>query len=237
MVNVAGSWHMFFEVMNRETKKGEIGLATSENGFDWRYRQIVLAEPFHLSYPYVFEWRNEYYMIPETFEPGAIRLYKAEYFPTRWSFVGPLVETSCADPSIFRFQDRWWMFTCSRPFYHDTLALYFADELRGPWFEHPSNPIIHENKQAGRPAGRVLVMGDKVVRFAQDCVKHYGNHVRAFEVSELTPTRYSEAEHLDSPVLKASGNGWNDSGMHHVDPHQLSAGNWIACVDGLSRIE
>jgi hypothetical protein len=27
-----GAWHMFFEVMNAETNRGEIGLATSNNG-------------------------------------------------------------------------------------------------------------------------------------------------------------------------------------------------------------
>src|SRR4051812_33273086 len=49
-------WHMFFEVLNDRNDRGEIGLATSPDGLTWQYRQIVLAEPFHLSYPYVFRW-------------------------------------------------------------------------------------------------------------------------------------------------------------------------------------
>ena len=81
------------------------------------------------------------------------------------------------------------------------------------------------------------MVGGKIVRFAQDCVTRYGNHVRAFEITELTPSHYSEKEHDNSPVLKASGQGWNELGMHHVDPHLLSARNWIACVDGLSGVE
>ncbi|HEY0729749.1 MAG TPA: hypothetical protein VGD38_16825, partial [Pyrinomonadaceae bacterium] len=60
-----GSWHMFFEVL-LTSDKGEIGLATSDNGLDWTYQQIVLREEFHLSYPYVFKWQDTYYMIPET---------------------------------------------------------------------------------------------------------------------------------------------------------------------------
>src|SRR5947207_3158598 len=90
MVWAGGLWHMFFEALNGETNKGEIGLATSNNGFDWTYQQIVLTEEFHLSYPYVFEWENEYYMIPETLKAEAASLYKAESFPTRWSYLGPL---------------------------------------------------------------------------------------------------------------------------------------------------
>jgi len=43
---VAGRWHMFFEAMNWKANKGEIALATSDDGLDWRYEQIVLAEEF-----------------------------------------------------------------------------------------------------------------------------------------------------------------------------------------------
>src|SRR5690348_9959234 len=54
MISARDAWYMFFEVLNWRTDKGEIGLATSEDGMAWHYQQIVLAEPFHLSYPYVF---------------------------------------------------------------------------------------------------------------------------------------------------------------------------------------
>src|SRR5215467_13337522 len=59
MIRVGGRWHMFFEVMNAGIDKGDIGLATSSNGLDWKYEQIVLSEPFHLSYPYVFTSGDE----------------------------------------------------------------------------------------------------------------------------------------------------------------------------------
>jgi hypothetical protein len=26
-------------------------------------------------------------------------------------------------------------------------------------------------------------------------------------------------------------------GMHHIDPHMLADGQWIACVDGLGLVE
>ncbi|HEX8847853.1 MAG TPA: hypothetical protein VF791_24645 [Pyrinomonadaceae bacterium] len=235
MVRAEGMWYMFFEVMNRQTKKGEIGLASSEDGLAWAYQQIVLSEPFHLSYPYVFEWQNEYYMIPETLQANAVRLYKAEAFPTQWSLLGSLVEGSLADPSIFFFENRWWIFACSTPYQHDTLRLYFASELLGHWTEHPANPIVEADKHRARPGGRVLVSGHKVIRFSQDCYPIYGSQVRAFEVCELTSDSYQEKESRQSPILKANGNGWNSLGMHHIDPHQVSAGQWIACVDGFSE--
>lgn len=235
MISVSSTWYMFFEVFNRETNKGEIGLAISKNGFEWEYKQIILSEPFHLSYPYVFEFNNEYYLIPETINARSVRLYKANSFPTSWSYVCSLIEGRGADPSIFYFNDKWWLFTCPSLYRDYRLSLFFAENLCGPWTEHPASPIVEQDKRIARPAGRVLVLNDKIIRFAQDCVPFYGMRVRSFEISDLTPQTYSEREHKSSPILAPSGIGWNKWRMHHIDPHQLPNSNWIACVDGCSK--
>ena len=235
MIFVDNVWHMFFEVLNQKSKKGEIGLATSDNGHEWVYRQIVLREPFHLSYPYVFEWNGEYYMTPETLGANAVSLYKAIDFPLRWSCVGHLIQGPWADPSVFRYDGKWWMFGCSTPYQHDTLRLYFAEEISGAWREHPASPIIQSNRCNARPAGRVLFIDGSIIRFAQDCMPRYGTQLRAFEISKLTAKRYAEQENRNSPVLGASGAGWNCFGMHHLDAHLLEGARWIACVDGSSE--
>jgi hypothetical protein len=234
MIRRDGVWLMFFEVMDAETGIGKIALATSADGLRWNYERVVLEEPFHLSYPYVFEWRGEYYMTPETLYPGAIQLYKAAPFPFSWIHAGAIIDGAHADPSPFHFAGRWWMFACSTPNTHDTLRLYFADDVLGQWHEHPVSPIVEHNRHVARPAGRVLVWGERVIRFAQDCDPYYGTRVRAFEVVELTPTNYSEKEHEQSPVLNPVGKGWNGQRMHHLDPHLLPSGEWLACVDGKS---
>lgn len=226
---------MFFEVMNGDTKKGSIGLARSKNGFDWTYERIVLDEPFHLSYPYVFEWQESCYMIPESLGANAACLYKADEYPLRWSLAARLIEGQCADPSIVRFKDLWWLFFCSRPYQHDTLRLYFAEELTGPWREHPRSPIVRADQCRARPAGRILTLNHQLIRFAQDCVPQYGTRVRAFNILELTTTNYVEVENIASPVLQPNGDGWNAAGMHHVDAHQRVNGDWWACVDGFSE--
>jgi hypothetical protein len=124
------------------------------------------------------------------------------------------------------------MFACLTPHQHRTLALYYADALTGPWHAHPRNPIVENDPGIGRPGGRVLVDGDRLFRFAQDSVPVYGRQVRAFEILELTADRYREREMDESPVLTASGEGWNAVGMHHLDAHRLGPASWIACVDG-----
>jgi len=235
MVNRDGIWYMFFEIMDHETAIGKIALATSKDIKKWTFQQIVLEEPFHLSYPYVFEWENEFYMIPETCSVNAVRLYKATVFPVKWSFVGALLEgRDYADPSLFYSHKKWWLFTGHRVSgADDTLRLYHADKLAGPWFEHAKSPIIEGNVRAARPGGRVLVVGERIIRYVQDCYPAYGTQVRAFEIVELTTTSYREVEiEGKSPVLVGSGTGWNAAGMHHIDAHLLDNGTWVACVDG-----
>src|SRR5262249_555399 len=236
MVHTDGRWHMFFEVLDRSSGRGAIGLALSEDGRTWSYQHIVLAEPFHLSYPYVFEWMNEFYMVPERHQAGSIGLYRAVDFPTRWSCVGSLRDGPYfVDNSLFQYGDMWWLFTETNPeVKRDTLCLFYADELSGPWQEHPLSPLIRGDARRARPGGRVLVVDGVIIRFAQNCKTRYGTEVRAFAITELTPTTYQEREVEQNPVLRPSGMGWNACGMHHVDPHRLSDGHWLACVDGWS---
>ena len=233
MLRVENTWYMFFEVLNRSTGKGEIGLAKSGNAFEWHYQKIVLAEPFHLSYPYVFQWEDEFYMIPETARTYSIQLFRAKNFPFGWALAGTLLSNQrFADSSIIYHNEKWWLFTETNPdLKHDTLRVFYAESLYGIWKEHPSSPVIQGNPHIARPAGRVFSYDGRLVRYAQDCYPTYGTQVSAFFV-ELTEDVYSEKEVPDNPVLSPSGSGWNAHGMHHVDPHLVKDGEWVACVDG-----
>jgi hypothetical protein len=231
MIQAQGNWYMFFEVMNAETQKGEIGLAISSDGFDWSYQQIVLNEAFHLSYPYVFYVDGEYYLIPESYEANSLRLYRADPFPHKWRWVETIMQGPWVDPSLFFLNGLWWMFTSPVSPENETLNLFYADSIRGVWHEHPMSPIVQGNNRMARPGGRVVVIKDKAIRFTQDCYPRYGTQVRAFEVTELTTTTYKEREVAESPILYPGESGWRQTGMHHIDPHFVD-GKWIACVDG-----
>lgn len=227
------TWYMFFEVMNARTNQGDIGLATSNDGLNWTYRQIVLDESFHLSYPHVFKWNDRYYMIPETSNAYYVCLYEAIDFPTKWSFVKVLFWGDFYDSSIFHYESRWWMFTSDRD---DVLRLFHTTDLMGPWIEHPKSPVVCGDANIARPAGRVIVIDGWLFRYAQDCEPYYGNEVRAFEITELTTTNYEEKEIEGNPVLKGSGSGWNAKRMHHIDAHRIGDNQWIACVDGYKKV-
>lgn len=232
LVKEDSTWYLFFEAYNLNTEQGDIAVAHSGNTRKWEYDRIVLDEPFHLSYPYVFNWQNEYYFIPESHETSSVRLYKAVDFPYQWSFVGDLVEgRDFVDPSIIRFHDRWWMFVSSVT-EGNVLRLYYADDLTGPWNEHPMSPIVTRDENMARPAGRILAYDGRVFRYQQDLDSAWGHRVWPFEIVQLTTTDYQEVQLGKEPMLEASGSGWNGKAMHHIDPHQVGDDKWIASVDG-----
>lgn len=240
MIRSDGTWHLFFEVLaiRGKERRGEIGHATSPDGLSWQYQGIVLREPFHLSYPQVLWDGAVHYLVPEGGEASSVRLYRADPFPSRWVLAGTLLEgTPQVDSSLFQHEGRWWMFTqpalhpADEP-RHATLQLFFADELKGPWREHPRSPVVSADARTARPAGRVVRLGDRIIRFAQDCRTGYGMRVLALEIKRLTTEDYLEVECPGNPLLDGSGRGWNRSGMHHVDAHRVGDGSWIACVDG-----
>jgi hypothetical protein len=233
MIRRKGVWHLFFEAFRKDRRLGEIGLAVSSDSLSWEYRKIVLRESFHLSYPCVFEWEGSCYMIPESLGAEEIRLYKSQDFPCGWQLHCSLMSGRHADPSIFRHEERWWIFTCDTPFAHRSLRLYSASNLEGPWEEHPASPIIEDDAGTARPAGRVVTFDGRLIRIAQDCSSQYGGQVWAFEITHLSRANYSERLALAKPVIGAGINGqWRTSRMHHIDAHASFAGGWIACVDG-----
>jgi hypothetical protein len=225
-------WSMFFEVLDRARGRGCIGLATSPDALRWRYERVVLAEPFHLSYPFVFDHGGERFMVPETFEAAQVRLYRAARFPYEWTLDTVLLDRTVAvDASLLFHEGRWWMFGCASPKRHDVLRLWSAAGLRGPWREHPASPIVSGNARIGRPAGRPVAHAGRLYRFAQDCSREYGSCVRALEITRLTAAEYEEREASAAPVLAGGAAAWNARRMHHLDAHAFGSG-WIACVDG-----
>ncbi|HEY7440781.1 MAG TPA: hypothetical protein VH701_00070 [Vicinamibacterales bacterium] len=240
MIQVDGTWFMLFEVHGGALRKGAIGLATSSNGLTWKYEQIVLAEPWHLSYPCVFRDGSDLFMMPESCEARSVPLYRATHFPYRWERVSTVLDgVDFADATPFFYEGHWWLFASTgEPRRRaDDLHLFYASELAGPWHEHPMSPVVRGDAARSRPGGRVVMYQGRLHRFAQDCHESYGRHVRAFEMTTLTPYAYAEREAITTPVIAASGTGWNATGMHHVDPHQRPDGSWFACVDGRRKRE
>ena len=235
LVKEGDTWNLFFEVYNLDTQQGDLAVATSKNTWTWKYQKLIIDEPFHLSYPYVFKAGDDYYLIPESYEDNSIRLYKTDNFPTEWSYVKTLIEgRDYVDNSIVFYNDKWWIFSSVTS--NDKLYLHYADSLTGPWQEHPQSPIVVDDVHKSRPSGRMIIYDGKLYRFTMDVNPSIGTHqVMAYEITELTPTSYAEIIAQDTPILVASGLGWNRDAMHQLDPVQVDENSWIASVDGFGK--
>ncbi len=232
MLQDEAGWHMYFEVLLRASRRGVIGVASSRDARTWVYRGLVLDEPFHLSYPQVFAHDGAIYMLPETIGAEAVRLYRATGFADRFEPIGDLIQGVYADPTIFFEGGLWWILACSTPYQNRTLNLFVAESLLGPWREHPRSPVVADDRHVARPGGRVFSCDGKLIRLAQDCVPRYGTSLQALEITALAAGDYAERVCPANPLLRPAAAGWNSVGMHHMDPHLLPDGSWIACVDG-----
>lgn len=228
LIHDDGKWNLFFEVT---TPVGRIALATSTDGLHWKYRHIVLSESFQLSFPYVFRYDGVYYMTPESSARNSVRLYRAIDFPDSWEYVTDLVKgRSYADPSVFRYDDRWWMFVGNGR--SDSCFVFYSDSLTTGWTPHPLSPIVAGNRGRARPGGRAVVLGEnRLYRLAQNDTPTYGRALRAFQVDQMTLTTYVEHEIPESPIVQGDGTGWNADGMHTCDPWWIGD-RWLAAVDG-----
>lgn len=238
IIKVEDLYYLFFEIMNLDSGQGDIGLAISQDGVSWAYQGIVLTTGYHLSYPWVFEWQGNYYMLPEMNQARAVNLYQAVNFPYQWEPVAELLTGKrYRDSSLLRYNKLWWLFTT----WDDTrLYLYFSEDLSGSsWLEHQGSPIARG--RYARPAGRILNYQGRLFRPAQDPLPGYGSRVMLNEIKKLTAAEYKEE--LIGPYFSASGSGWNSERMHHVDfLEQLPPGireqdygnkaDWLIVADG-----
>jgi len=190
---------VFFEDYIRADRKAGISCIELRKDGSSSDPERVLEADFHLSYPCVFEWRGEMYMIPESIAHHTIDLYKSLEFPRKWQHVQTLIENvSCVDSTIFEHKGKFWLFTCGTakpdPIYQktdDELLLYFANTPLGPWTPHPLNPIVCDVRGC-RPAGRLFWENGELIRPSQDCSENYGRAVTLNHVEILTPTDYRE---------------------------------------------
>lgn len=192
---------------------------------DFRSIGTVLAEPFHLSYPHVFAVGTTVYMLPESQEAGAVRLYRFADFPRKLELYRELLAGRYADPSPLFVNGVWYLFaTSSRG-----LELFVTDDLiDGTLALHPASPITADPCYS-RCGGVPFVIDGQLVRPAQDCTDRYGANLNLMRIDRLSPTEYSES--LLRPAIFTGEAAWNVAGGHHVSVWPTPHGVTVA-IDG-----
>jgi hypothetical protein len=227
LIEKDGATHLFFE--DFDVKRGRARIAHAALAADGTPSRAtsVLERPYHISYPFVFSWRGDTWLLPETGGNRSVELYRCEEFPQRWGLDRTLLTGWRMVDATLHEDDGggWWMFVQVHEHPRDAgaLFLFMAETPLGPWQPHPSNPIQSDIRYA-RPGGRLFRHDGRLLRPAQDCSQRYGGALWLMEVRELTAELYREEPFLRLDPLELPGNLC----LHHRD-----ATDGFEFVDGM----
>lgn len=190
-------FYIFFEELPFATWKGHISVIELNDKGEHEAPIKILERPYHLSFPFLFEYKDTLYMIPETLENRTIELYVCTNFPYQWAFKRKLMDNvRAADATVFEHAGRWWMFVGMAENEHASLSnelyLFHADNpISNEWTAHPQNPVVSDCRNA-RPAGGIFEHKGKLYRPSQNSSGHYGRGLNLNIIEELTEARYRE---------------------------------------------
>ena len=188
----------------------------------------IIERPYHMSYPFIFNLENVYYMIPETGKNKTIELYRCTDFPYKWEFVKNIMaNVSAVDTTLFFYNNKCWLFTSIDQTGNISgnsteLFLFYSDDIfSDKWKNHPDNPIVSDARTA-RPAGKLFIHEDKIYRPSQNCTGRYGRGFNISQVTKLTEYEYSET------FISETEPGW-DSKLKGI--HTLNSDGDLTVID------
>lgn len=221
---------IFLEDYSYKEKKAVISAVEIISNKEYNILGPVIEEDFHLSYPFVFKFEHQLYMIPESSADKSIRLYKCVDYPLKWEYQYNLISNiDAVDSTLHYIGGKYWLFVNSN--YNTTehnsiLECYYADSpLSRKWRPHIENPILFEN--GGRNGGYVLNEVKDILVSQKYAYDRYGKSLEIKEIKKLTEDNFEFNKitdvhpNFDSKLI----------GLHH-----LSSNTIYTCFDTLKRI-
>lgn len=219
---------IFVEEYPHATGKGIISVMRVEENGQVHPAQPVLEEPFHLSYPQVFDWGGETWMLPEASASRRLTLYRAARFPDRWEAETVLLEgREISDATLLEHAGSWWLFATERDGLgstSDTMAVFQAPSIEGPWTPHPLNPVVIDRRLA-RPGGAFIRLGKRILLPVQDGTEGYGGGLGLSELKALD----ADTVRLSDPLPISAAGDWP-----YPRIHTLNRAGRLEVIDGIA---
>lgn len=183
--------YLFFEMFDRLKGKGVIGYREINGGKISRMKIAYKAE-YHLSFPFIFHYNNDVYMMPEYSEGKELFLLKATHFPDKWEKVESWMnEKRLVDSILLSYQGNIFLLTqeLESGYSSDKLSLYIKQDKK--WIPHKQSPVL-ESLANSRLAGKVFFENNQLIRVAQDCQNGYGTRLHFSNIMKLNKDEYKE---------------------------------------------
>ena len=213
-----GKHYIFVEDYDFRRKLGAVSCVVVNSDDTYEIIDNVLVEPFHLSFPFVFEESGEIFMLPETHEGNGIRLYRCMEFPNKWELDTELLRgVSAADTMLIKRHDKWFMLTNMNQFLSNDhlsqLHVFWSDKLRSSdWIPLSSLPIVNSSR-IGRNAGLLSGKNGDWFRVRQcQAFNQYGAGFSIARITHLDLDGYSEESFAKIEPLFFD----NLKGTHHM---------------------
>ena len=188
---------LFFENYSYKNNKGKISCGVFQNDKLTNIKDIISSKN-HYSYPFIFNYENKYYLMPESYQSKRLEIYISTDFPYKWKLYSTAFN-GCyvADPTIFFYKNSLWLFInkSSEPFndLSSELYIYKISDLKfSNIVPHKKNPVIIDCKKA-RNAGNIFEKNGKLYRPSQSNIKSiYGHSLNISEITKLSCDHYEE---------------------------------------------
>lgn len=184
--------YIFYEALDLIDSKGILRCSILDSNF----QQIDDAKlagfdclNCHLSFPFIFYYENEFYLIPESHEIGSVSLFKAKNFPYDWVFIDDLIENTVLTDSVILFlNDQLWMMSSDM---NNELIVHVSDHLLGPWKK--ISPMTNFSNFHHRLAGSPFSFKNKTYIPTQECyIDNYGKSIFIKEIKLINEDEYVE---------------------------------------------
>lgn len=204
--------YLFYESVSKD--HGQIEVMKINDDCSIGKPVVILSGNSHYSYPFVFQYNNKWYMIPETSDVGKVCLYKANSFPYEWELIDVLLNEKAVDTTVFKFKNKFFLLTYLINLENE-IVIPKAYEL-----DLKSKSIVRElkwnnpNKLEVRGAGPVFSSNNVLYRPAQiNKITSYGEGVMIYKIDNCSET-YEEKEIYRYSTPKQKFKGKVITGMH-----------------------
>ncbi len=182
---------------------------------------IILEPEYHVSFPFIFDFGKEIYMIPESSQNNSIDIYKFINFPYSLQKINTLCASiKCVDSVITVGEEGSYLLT-SILSENDTMGVnnLYKFKIVG---QHPSEykidwkskQLVSSEYRKSRNAGEILIRSGNKVRVAQDSTIRYGHNIIFFEILKINDRKYVESLHTENrlPFGFIASHTYNESG-------------------------